>query len=204
MGMSHANCSHPRTPAGRAACRKAGGPTESAVTAPSVLLAPKNTTEELRGLGDVRRMAEQLMMEHGVSGWSFSYDNAKRRFGACHYRKQAITLSRDLTEANINKPDVIRDVILHEIAHALTPGAHHGPRWQAMAARIGARPERCYSSDDVTPVAAPYVGTCPACGNRITAHRAPRRITACRKGCRQHNGGRYTDRFRFVWHRTGN
>lgn len=26
MAMSHENCSHPRTPAGRAACRKAGGP----------------------------------------------------------------------------------------------------------------------------------------------------------------------------------
>lgn len=25
MSMSHANCDHPRTPAGRAACRKAGG-----------------------------------------------------------------------------------------------------------------------------------------------------------------------------------
>lgn len=27
MGMSHADCDHPRTPAGRAACRRAGGPT---------------------------------------------------------------------------------------------------------------------------------------------------------------------------------
>lgn len=33
MAMSHANCTHPRTPAGRAACRKAGGP--GATTTPT-------------------------------------------------------------------------------------------------------------------------------------------------------------------------
>lgn len=35
MAMSHENCSHPRTPAGRAACRKAGGPGASAGSTPT-------------------------------------------------------------------------------------------------------------------------------------------------------------------------
>lgn len=34
MAMSHANCTHPRTPAGRAACRKLGGPGAAAAATP--------------------------------------------------------------------------------------------------------------------------------------------------------------------------
>lgn len=35
MAMSHETCSHPRTPAGRAACRKAGGPGAAAGSTPN-------------------------------------------------------------------------------------------------------------------------------------------------------------------------
>jgi hypothetical protein len=34
------------------------------------------------------------------------------------------------------------DTCLHEIAHALTPFAGHGPVWQAMCMKIGANPSR--------------------------------------------------------------
>ncbi len=33
-------------------------------------------------------------------------------------------------------------VLLHEIAHALTPRDGHGPKWRAMCVRVGARPTR--------------------------------------------------------------
>lgn len=35
MAMDHSNCAHPRTPAGRAACRKAGGPGAAAGSTPN-------------------------------------------------------------------------------------------------------------------------------------------------------------------------
>jgi hypothetical protein len=37
MAMSHENCNHPRTPAGRAACRKAGGPGATPAAIPTVI-----------------------------------------------------------------------------------------------------------------------------------------------------------------------
>lgn len=43
MGMSHDACTHPRTPAGRAACRKAGGP--GVTTPPTPAKVRKVTTE---------------------------------------------------------------------------------------------------------------------------------------------------------------
>jgi hypothetical protein len=36
MAMSHETCTHPRTPAGRAACRKAGGPGAPTIKSPSL------------------------------------------------------------------------------------------------------------------------------------------------------------------------
>ena len=89
MGMSHETCNHPRTPAGRAACRKSGGPRTTpapvAFVAPTATLAPSTGT--FRGLGDVRALAVSLMREHGCGPfWTFDFDNGKRRFGACHYR----------------------------------------------------------------------------------------------------------------------
>ena len=43
----------------------------------------------------------------------------------------------------------MRDTILHEVAHALTPGDNHGPLWRRVCRQIGARPERCYTNDAV-------------------------------------------------------
>ena len=37
----------------------------------------------------------------------------------------------------------IRDTILHEIAHALTPGQHHNDVWRRKATAIGCTGQRC-------------------------------------------------------------
>jgi len=130
-------------------------------------------------------MARDLMSEHGLNVlWTFEFDNGKRRFGACHHGRYKITLSRTLTELNLDKPDAIRDVILHEIAHALAGHrAGHGPHWRAMARRIGANPTRCYDSNTVTTVDAPYTATCGGCGTVFRRFRRPQRGSACSR-CR--------------------
>jgi predicted SprT family Zn-dependent metalloprotease len=114
---------------------------------------------------DARTMAWELMQRHGLAGWTFRFDSARRRFGSCQAAGKAITLSRPLTL--LNTIDQVRDTILHEIAHALTPGDGHGPRWRAMCAKIGASPKRCY--DDRTVVSPPrrparYRYGCRGCG----------------------------------------
>ncbi len=110
---------------------------------------------------DAMNLAIFLMRQHGLIGWRFRFDHAKRRFGSCVPSLKLITLSRTLTLMN-PEPEV-RDTLLHEIAHALEPTDGHGPRWKAACRRIGAKPARCFTDAQVvTP---------------------PRRPAACELGC---------------------
>ena len=131
-----------------------------------------------------RHIARTLMNEHGLIDWTFRFDHARRRFGSCQPRRRWITLSAPLTL--LNTEDEVRDTILHEIAHALTPGAGHNAAWRAACRRIGANPVRCYSDEKViTPPRriAPYKIGCPRCNWWHDRHRLTRRKLICRK-CR--------------------
>lgn len=127
-------------------------------------------------------LALRLMEQHGLlqSGWDFEYDRAKTRFGRCSYRRRVISLSRYLTPLR-DEMDV-RDTILHEIAHALTPGAHHGPRWRSKAREIGCNGERC-GEGPVLP--GRYTYTCAGCNGRWNRHRRFKRPMLCRR-CHLH------------------
>jgi len=94
-------------------------------------------------------LAQELMEKHGLidKGWTFTWSRAKKQFGVCRYRTKEIRLSRPLTE--LNDREDVRDTILHEIAHALTPGAGHGWQWKMKAKEIGAKPNRCFKASDV-------------------------------------------------------
>ena len=89
---------------------------------------------------DAQQLAVGLIQEHGLIGWRFRFDHARRRFGCCRSSEKTITLSRPLTI--LNSCAQVRDTILHEIAHALTPGDGHGVKWRAKCREIGADPKR--------------------------------------------------------------
>jgi predicted SprT family Zn-dependent metalloprotease len=128
-------------------------------------------------LYEAAHLARDLLPQHGLHDWRFAFDHARRRFGRCDYTNRRITLSRALTF--LNSADEVRDTLLHEIAHALTPGAKHGPRWRAKCREIGARPMRCFTEERVvTPARRPprYWLGCPACDWWVERRRrAPRR-----------------------------
>ena len=48
-------------------------------------------------LQSVRREAEALIAAHLDASWSFAFDNAKRRAGACDYTRNRIMVSRYLS-----------------------------------------------------------------------------------------------------------
>ncbi len=141
----------------------------------------------------MKRLAVRLMARHGLLalGWRFEFDRATRRFGLCDFKRKTISLSRRLTL--LNDPGEIRNMILHEIAHALLPqGTGHGRAWRELAISIGCDGKRLHSAA----TEARWIATCPACGKQVERQRQ-RESLACARCCK----GAYDPRFRFTWRR---
>lgn len=101
-------------------------------------------TTSNRSLAAASHLALSLMDEHGITtrGWTFRFDGAQSRMGLCSYRSKTISVSRHFAaEADDAQ---LRDVVLHEIAHALVgPGHHHDHVWKDRARQLGATPKSC-------------------------------------------------------------
>lgn len=141
-----------------------------------------------------------LMQHYGLasSGWSFEWDNAKRRFGCCNHWRRVISLSKPMTQ--LNNEEHVTDTVLHEIAHALVGPSHgHDKEWKAKAKEIGARPVRCYDNKAVVLVKKAFIGCCPNCSKEVQRHR--RKKVACKKCCDTLNGGKFSEAYMFKWKR---
>jgi len=143
---------------------------------------------------EAKQLACELLEEHGLldEGWCFEYDTAKRRFGVCRYRSKTIGLSKHLVALN----DVVKvkDVILHEIAHALVGSGHgHDAVWIAKALEIGCDGKRCYGDETVTPKGN-YSAICCDCKDVYTRFKRPRGDSWCR--CQR---GRLQQSTKLIW-----
>jgi predicted SprT family Zn-dependent metalloprotease len=88
--------------------------------------------------------AIKLLARHSLRGWTFAFDAAKRRGGACHFGKRRITMAAGFAVAADEAE--IEDTLLHEIAHALVGPRHqHDAVWQAKAREIGCSARRCHA-----------------------------------------------------------
>ncbi len=120
-------------------------------------------------LSQVEQLARRLIDQHGLAEWQFGFNRRKRSMGLCWYERQLIELSRHF--AIEHDECEVRDVILHEIAHALAgPQAAHGPRWKFVCRAIGARPERC---GDAAMPAGRWRASAPPAGTSSIASAAP-------------------------------
>lgn len=131
-------------------------------------------------LAETASLAERLMSEHGLSEWSFQFDDASRRAGCCDYGTKVISLASQY--ALTATPTEVRDTILHEIAHALVgPRHNHDSVWKATARSIGCTGDRCHS---VAFAPSKYIVSCPRCGWHERANRKERDFVC--KTCRGH------------------
>jgi predicted SprT family Zn-dependent metalloprotease len=138
----------------------------------------------------VANLARTLMNNHGLNCWGFRFNARKRTLGICVFPTLRtcgrVELSRDFVLAN-SEHEVL-DTILHEIAHALTPGCGHNATWRRKAWEIGARPNRCAGVDVAMPEGH-WKATCPGCRKVFSRFRKPKRPTGwhCRV-CGRHRG----------------
>lgn len=129
---------------------------------------------------DARQLTAALMAEHGLTaaGWRFAWGHGKRKLGSAELRRhrsghvtRTLRLSRHLVE--LNGEAAVRDVVLHEIAHALVGVEHgHSAAWRAMCVKLGCRPARLADPSVKVP-AAPLAVWCGICETVIAErHRA--------------------------------
>ncbi|WP_432490845.1 SprT-like domain-containing protein [Kineococcus gypseus] len=123
---------------------------------------------------DAVAMAERLLAEHGLTGWTVVLDRARTRAGVCREDRRQIGLSAPLTR--LHPPAEVRDTVLHEIAHALVGTRHgHDAVWRATARCIGCSATRTTSAPRPP---GRWRGVCPA-GHAVTRHRRPARVVTC-------------------------
>ena len=100
---------------------------------------------------------KELYMKH----WQFGFDNSESRTGRCDYDYRLITLT--LTYCAMAEKEEIIDTVLHELAHALTPGEGHSTEWQYMAKRIGCKANQTRNCGSAV-AGKKWLGKCK-CGN---------------------------------------
>ena len=131
-----------------------------------------------RRLEEVSREAERLMARHGLREWSFQFDDAAQRAGACDYRLKVLSLSRQFSLESSGEQ--ARDTVLHEIAHALVGKEHnHDAVWKEKARAIGCTGDRCHRVRFAPPG---WIASCPRCRWTQTRNRRLRGAI-CKKCC---------------------
>ena len=134
-------------------------------------------------VNDALHLARSLMDANRCAGVKLAMNRRTSSFGRCVWEGSGevrIELSTPLTLAN--PVEVVRDTILHEIAHAHAGAdAGHGPAWQTACLAIGGTPSPCktFGEGDVKPPAIGWLGVCPTCGAVNHMRTAPTRRRSC-------------------------
>lgn len=117
----------------------------------------------------------------GLFEWELRFSHQKRHLGYCRPRKMIISISKAFMETN--PFPVIKDTLLHEIAHALhfldTGKTNHSNGWKEYALKVGCEPKRCASNEGLIVPEGKYVGICPVCEKVTHFYRKVRRSYSC-------------------------
>jgi len=127
-------------------------------------------------------LAAQELTQHNLVGWTFTFGDSKRRLGACKYRYKRIEIAEYYAA---NSPDEhVIDTLRHEIAHAIAgPGAAHGPEWQTIAERIGAKPVACDRTGEAVVKPGDRQAYCAGCQRTHQRYKRPPSLTGYRCAC---------------------
>lgn len=90
---------------------------------------------------DFEQRIKELFERYGLAqkGWYWQYSDGVRTLGNCNHWQKKIKISRHLVE--LNDWEKVKDVVLHEIAHALVGVGHgHDRTWKSKCIELGCSP----------------------------------------------------------------
>jgi hypothetical protein len=81
--------------------------------------------------------------EYNLSDWVLVACEMDDRLAMCDYNKRAIFISTIFMRNSLCNYDQVGKALLHEIAHALTPGHEHDTVWKRTCIKIGGDGKVC-------------------------------------------------------------
>lgn len=85
---------------------------------------------------EATQLSRVLLDQNGLTEWKIRLVMSESSpLGMCSYEHKVLYLSAHLIDQT--HQEIVKDVVLHEIAHALTPGHAHDSIWQAKAKELG-------------------------------------------------------------------
>ncbi len=75
--------------------------------------------------------------EHRLKGWSLKLRKIPNVAGYCSYMNKTITLSNLFMMGHNCDYSKVKKVLMHEIAHAVTPGQSHNEIWKNKCRKLG-------------------------------------------------------------------
>ena len=76
-----------------------------------------------------------MLADNCLFGWHTEISRGKHTVGLCRYSKKTIYISKHFIA---NEPESkVMDTLIHEVAHALTPGHGHDSTWKNTAIHLG-------------------------------------------------------------------
>ena len=123
-----------------------------------------------------------LIKKYAPRGTKFEWSRTQSWFGdfGCDYNPSTKRYSNFIIRisyplASINEWSIVKRIVLHEIAHARTPGHDHDDAWRQVCLSIGGDGESRFEVvEDGGDVKLPYykwLGICPVCNNKYYRQR---------------------------------
>lgn len=117
----------------------------------------------------------------GLEGWELFLSRQRRQLGYCKPMRKVISVSLAYMEKN--PFHIMKDTLLHEIAHAIhyieTGRMGHDNGWKEVARRVGCAPVRCASLEGLNVPEGNYVAKCPSCRKTVQFYRRVKRRYSC-------------------------
>lgn len=101
-------------------------------------LISNNEEHVVQGLmNQIKYFNLYLLNECGLNDWSINISELKSNtiFAECQYNTKRILVN--ISTLYLAPTKLLREIIIHEIAHALTPNHNHDDVWKSKAIELG-------------------------------------------------------------------